>query len=232
MKAPAKPGHAIQADATSLQDVFENIIAKNRWNSSESASGPGSTLAYTAQLRPRLEALVEHYRIDKFFDAPCGDFNWMQHVRFPAAVTYLGGDIVPALVQANQAAFGNDRRRFIAFNLVADPFPDADIWFCRDCLFHLPTASIFAALERFCASSIELLLLTSHVNTTGFANTDCPAGEFRLIDFFRAPFNFPTDVLERIDEYVAPFPPRQMCLWTRAQVRAALDGSPSDERQT
>ena len=206
-----------------LRAVFENIMALNRWSGDESRSGPGSTLAYTRNLRPSLEAFMKDFRIGAMFDAPCGDFNWMKEVAFPQGFGYLGGDIASSLIEKNQIAFAGEGRQFIEFDIVNDAFPDSALWFCRDCLFHLPEALIFKALRNFSRSNIKFLMMTNHINASGFANMDIPAGEFRLVDFFAEPFNLPGDVLFRVADYVDPFPPREMCVWTREQIEAALE---------
>ena len=68
-------------------------------------------------------------------------------------------------------------------------------------------------------------MMTNHINAAGFKNSDIPVGEFRLVDFFSEPFNLPREVLFRVVDYVDPFPPREMCVWTREQVAAALQES-------
>jgi hypothetical protein len=206
-----------------LRAVFENIMALNRWSGEESRSGPGSTLAYTRHLRPHLESFLRDFKIGAMFDAPCGDFNWMKEVEFPEGFAYLGGDIAPSLIEKNRADYPDEGRRFIEFDVVADVFPQSDVWFCRDCLFHLPEAYIFKALRSFSRSNIKFLMMTNHINASGFANTDIPAGEFRLVDFFSEPFGLSRDVLFRVEDYVDPFPPREMCVWTREQVASAME---------
>jgi hypothetical protein len=205
-----------------LERIFEDIMALNRWSGDESRSGPGSTLAYTCNLRHQLEVFVKAFGVTTFFDAPCGDFHWMKEVPFPPGVNYVGGEIASSLVAQNAARYASPSRKFIAFDIAADAFPRCDVWFCRDCLFHLPDVLIFRALANFCASQIPLLMMTNHINATGFLNSDVAAGEFRLVDFYIEPFNLPRDVLFRIADYVHPFPQREMCVWTREQVATAL----------
>jgi hypothetical protein len=205
-----------------LREIFENIMALNRWSGDESRSGPGSTLSYTCNLRAQLEIFLKTYGIKTFFDAPCGDFHWMKEVAFPPGIAYLGGEIAGSLVDENIRKYASDSRTFLNFDIVADKFPAGDLWFCRDCLFHLPDALIFQALHNFCQSKIELLMMTNHINATGFENVDIEAGEFRRVDFYEAPFHLPRDVLFRIADYVYPFPQREMCVWTREQILAAL----------
>jgi hypothetical protein len=206
---------------TELEGVFDNIMALNRWGEGESRSGPGSSLLYTRNLRSQLEVFFKEFAVTSFFDAPCGDFNWMREVDF-ADVSYLGGDISRALIAHNVKAHAAANRAFVDFNVITDKFPATDVWFCRDCFFHLPEAAIFRALRNFCESEIKLLMMTNHINATGFENADIEAGEFRLTDFYIEPYCLPRDVLFRIADYVHPFPQREMCVWTREQVAAAL----------
>jgi hypothetical protein len=206
-----------------LENIFEHIMALNRWSGDESRSGPGSTLLYTCNIRSQLDVFINKFNIKKIFDAPCGDFNWMKEVRLPADLSYIGGDIASSLIDENIKKYSSAARKFLNFNIVVDEFPESDVWFCRDCLFHLPDAYIFQALRNFCDSKTGLLMMTNHINATGFRNADIEAGEFRLIDFYSEPFCLPRDVLFQIADYVYPFPQREMCVWTREQIAAALE---------
>jgi SAM-dependent methyltransferase len=210
-----------------LGDVFEKIMALNRWSGVESRSGPGSTLSYTLNLRAELERFLETFSIHRVFDAPCGDFHWMKEVVFPADATYVGGDVARSLIAANNERHAGAARRFLEFDVTRDEFPDVDVWFCRDCLFHLPNVAIFEALKNFTRSAIPLLMMTNHLNTTGFRNVDIEAGEFRLLDFHSEPFSLPREVLFRVADYIHPYPQREMCVWTREQIVAALDSRPA-----
>ena len=49
----------------------------NNWRKDESASGDGSSLEYTENLRRELPHLFKKFSIKTIFDAPCGDLNWM-----------------------------------------------------------------------------------------------------------------------------------------------------------
>jgi len=96
---------------------------------------------------------------------------------------------------------------------------------CRDCLFHLSFQDTKSVLENFIQSNSTYLLTTTHKNMGGsFINKDISTGDFRCIDLFSKPYNFPTDPLYTIDDWIAPDPERQMCLWNREQVLLALRG--------
>lgn len=205
-----------------LKSVFETIVATNHWGKSESVSGAGSTVSYTYNLRHELELFVRAFEIKTLFDAPCGDFNWMKEVSFPSGASYIGGDIASSLIDANQVKYAGPARRFLEFDVTRDSFPDCDLWFCRDCLFHLPLNLGLRALENFSRSKIGHVMMTNHLNTTGFRNADIEAGDFRLLDLHLEPFHLPREVLYRIPDYVYPFPQREMCVWSRAQIVEAL----------
>jgi hypothetical protein len=215
-------------------EAFRTIFEENRWASSESRSGHGSTLAYTQGLRKSLAQYLARFQVECFLDAPCGDFNWMQHVTLPAAARYIGGDIVPELVDGLQRAHGDGRRSFCVIDIVKGPLPPADLWLCRDVLFHLPNDDVARVLVNFAASDISFLLTTTY----DFArqNTDVRPGGFRFINLRLAPFCLPKP-LARIPDFIVPEPPRYLALWSRAQVlrslpekRFATDGPTMPER--
>jgi hypothetical protein len=195
-------------------EVFSAIYDSNHWGSDESRSGPGSTRAYTEALRRELPPLFARHGIGTVFDAPCGDFHWMPEVLANSPVRYLGGDIVPKLVAEHLRNHGNERTDFRVFDLVHDAFPPADLWFCRDCLFHLSYADICAALRNFAASGIRFALLTNHRNLSGFANHEIRSGGFRKLDLFASPFCLPSAIAARITEG-GPLGDgeHEMCLW-------------------
>jgi hypothetical protein len=65
-------------------------------------------------------------------------------------------------------------------------------------------------------------MTTTHLNTTKFRNRDIAAGRYRKLDLHAGPYHLPREVLYRIPDYVFPYPQRELCVWTRAQVAAAL----------
>ena len=202
--------------------IFTEIYRKNIWGNKESVSGCGSTLEYTENLRKDLPLLVDRFSLQSIYDAPCGDFNWMQYVVFSREVHYLGADIVRALVQRNIDRFQSDNRQFIVADIMKDPFPRADLWMCRDCLFHFSYKDIHLALSNFGQSKIPYALLSTHVNDGSFKNNDIYTGDCRVLDLFGEPFNLPRDMYFTINDYVEPCVPRHMCLWSREQIADAL----------
>ena len=200
-----------------MENLFEHIYVNNIWGvNTESKSGPGSSLAYTTNIRQEIRHLLEKIDVKIFFDAPCGDFNWMKAVEFPEAVKYLGGDISPSLIADVKRRYADDSRSFIDFDITTDVFPKADVWFCRDCFFHMPYKDILSALSLFAASRIPLLFTTTPINVSAFENTndenDTARGGFRLLDLFAPPFELPREVLFWAADGVHPHPRREMCV--------------------
>ena len=204
------------------QDIFVEIYERNIWESAESRSGVGSEARVTENLREHLPIIFERFAINSILDAPCGDFNWMRLVTLPPTMSYIGWDIVPQVIQSNVARHANSQRRFSVANILADDFPKVDLLICRDCLFHFSHADIRRVLQNFVTSGIPFLLTTTHRDLDDSTNTDIETGYFRRIDLFAKPFNFPPEVLYRVDDYAPGHLARQMCLWNRSQVQSAL----------
>jgi SAM-dependent methyltransferase len=211
----------------SLEDRFTAMYKDRYWGGDkqdESFSGPGSKLEYTKVIRSELPKLFRQFAIRSVFDAPCGDFKWMQHViRECPGIEYIGADIIAPIVEANTAQHANERIRFFHADLTQAEFPKADLMICRDCLFHLSYQDIKRVLDNFVASGIPFLLTSTHL--VEVPNRDIWSGDFRGIDLFSTPFNFPKDVYYRIEDWVPPFSPREMCLWSRDQVVSGMRAS-------
>ena len=209
------------SQANSAEERFTLIYELNAWGSNESASGVGSTLAFTESTRSLLPVLFTEFEIRTLLDAPCGDFNWMKTVDLQG-INYVGADIVNPLIKQLQENYSKPSISFVNMDITLDPFPKSDLVLNRDCLFHLSYIDILAVLGNFVTSNSRYLLTTSHDNDSKFENTDIRSGDFRLIDLFALPFNFPQDFLFEIPEPGdGVIPPRKLYLWNRAQVQIA-----------
>lgn len=200
--------------------IFDEIHRTNFWGSGESHSGLGSELAFTSAYRQGLARCLDGRGIRSLFDAPCGDLNWMSVFLTEHSVEYKGGDISADVIARAQATHpGRDLR---LFDITTDPFPEADAWHSRDCLFHLPFDAIHQGLANFAASRIRYALITSHRARLLHRNLDVGFGGFRFLDLERAPFFLPPPV-ERILDYRRGYDfPRYVCLWSREQIAQAV----------
>ena len=170
------------------EQVFDTYYKSNKWGDAESRSGKGSNLRATEALRPQLESLFRELKIDSVVDVPCGDFFWMAHVDLDG-IDYIGGDIVPALIEANRKAHARGGVSFEVVDLIEGPVPKADLVFCRDCLVHLSNEHIGRAVENIRASGATWLLTTTFPDAD--QNRDIVTGEWRQIDLTRPPFTLP-----------------------------------------
>lgn len=207
--------------------VFRDIMKFNRWNDTESLSGVGSNSRYTRNIRDKLPKLLRKYNIKSILDAPCGDFTWMRSVTFDVGTSYIGGDIVRELVERLQEKFSSPQRRFVRLDIISSKLPKVDIFICRDCFIHLSNAQVLEALRNFVRSEIKYILTTTY--KFGRINTDIATGQFRVINLQAAPFSLPQPI-ETIVDYIHPFPPRRLALWSREQLLAWLNERENPER--
>ncbi|MBK8351111.1 MAG: class I SAM-dependent methyltransferase [Saprospirales bacterium] len=167
-------------------DVFKDIYQNNAWHDDESVSGTGSNLKQTQEIINQLPNIFKQHAIHSILDLPCGDYNWMKHVDLKD-INYIGGDIVPEIINKNNQQYASSSVSFVELNLITDKLPDVDLVFCRDCLVHLSIAQIKDALQNIRKSNAKYLLTTSFTNTK--LNRDIVTGDWRPINLEIAPFN-------------------------------------------
>ena len=204
---------------TARSAIFDEIYRSNFWASAESHSGVGSESAVGAAYRQRLEECLIKLGTRRLFDAPCGDLNWILPLARNPAISYLGGDISRELLTEVQAHYPDIELTLL--DICEDPFPQADIWHCRDCLFHLPFSDIRRALRNFAMSEIPFCLLTTH-RARFHSNIDVKAGGFRYLDLERAPIRLPKAEMYLKDFRIGRHFPRYVGLWRRQTIEEAL----------
>jgi SAM-dependent methyltransferase len=194
-------------------EIFRQIWRSNHWGGSESLSGPGSGEDQTAAIRASLPDLFRRLSVGSLLDVPCGDWRWMSKVPL-GGIDYTGGDLLPEVVDANQARFGGPGRRFVQLDLVHSPLPDADLLLCRDCLVHLSYADIRAALANLTRSHISWLLTTTFPGEA--VNADIVTGDWRPLNLEAPPFSLPppAELLnEQCTEGQGVFSDKSLGLW-------------------
>ena len=199
-------------------DVFTAYWRNNKWGDPESKSGRGSNLEATQALRPQLPPLMARLGVRSFLDLPCGDYYWMKHVDLGVA-RYTGGDIVAPLIAENRARYARDGVDFQVIDLIAGPIPRHDLIFTRDCLVHLSTAHVQAALRNIKASGSEWLLTTHYPGLGG--NEEIATGQWRAIDLQAAPFGLPAPVetiVEGQEQVRGQMPGKTLGLWRVADL--------------
>lgn len=195
----------------SPQLIFSEIYHDNKWEDRETLSGPGSNLEQTREIRSLFPEFIKELNVKSLLDVPCGDFFWMKMIELD--VEYIGGDIVPDLIEKNQTQYGSSHHRFIRLNLIQDPLPRSDLILCRDCLVHLSFSHIFDSLKNIKASGSKYILTTTFINRE--RNEDIPtSSKWRPLNLQKPPFNFPLPV-SLIDEKcpIEGFEDKNLGLW-------------------
>ena len=137
-----------------------------------------------------------------------GDFYWLSKIELPVR-QYIGGDIVPELVEQTAAKHGRQDRTFLQIDICKDPLPSADLLLCRDCFIHLSEEAIFSAIENILRSNIKYLLTTTYPEGR---NRQIQTGDFFNIDLCAPPYNFPPPI-KVLEDWAPSFDRRQLALW-------------------
>ena len=190
-----------------VKDVFSYIYERNDWENSESRSGRCATVEATERVRQQLPLVVQKLGVRSMLDAPCGDFNWMQHTELDLD-NYIGADIVPDMIKRNQELYSRPGREFRRLDITKDKIPTVDLIFCRDCLIHLSLHYMADAIANFKKSGSKYLLTTTY--TTHRQNTDILTGDCRFINLQIPPFNLPEPLDLIVEE---PETSKSMALW-------------------
>ncbi|MFV0490929.1 MAG: hypothetical protein ACK5M4_03850 [Pseudorhodobacter sp.] len=211
------------------QAIFNEYFHRNKWRDADSRSGKGSNLRATAELRELLPPLLHELGVKSLIDIPCGDFFWMQHVDL-TGIDYLGGDIVPDIIAANQTRYGSANRQFQVVDLISGPVPQGDLVFVRDCLVHLSHEHVRAALGNLLASGSTWLLATIHPNVQ--QNEDILTGQWWPLNLTAPPFNLPAPdrlIAEGAAAEPGQDPDKHLGLWRLAnlapQIAQLQDGA-------
>ena len=214
--------HAAELEQLDLAARFDRIYATNLWSDTASRSGVGSNLDATKTLRLALPEVLRTLGARVLLDAPCGDFEWMQHVDL-RGIDYIGGDIVPAIIASNQRSYERPGRSFTVLDLTRDVLPPADVLLCRDCLVHLSYENILKALRHVASSRIQFVLLTSFPGRG--RNDDIADGNWRPLDLQAPPFGFPApliSVVEGCQEDGGAYADKALLAWRVNDLRALL----------
>jgi hypothetical protein len=175
-----------------LAQRFRRIHDTSLWKAASSVSGVGSEMDETAALRAELPRLLARLGITSLLDAPCGDAGWINTADL--GVRYAGVDIVPALVESlwTRAAVGEIGGEYRCADITRDSLARCDAVLCRDCLVHLSFANIGRAVANFKASGAAWLIATTFPGWQ--TNRECEDGDWRALNFERAPFSWGTPV--------------------------------------
>ncbi len=186
--------------------VFNSIYHSKAWDTGETISGPGSTLAYTAHLREQLPLLLQVLKIKNLLDAPCGDYNWMSKTIL-GDIDYTGADIVPDLIKKNKEKYPGVQ--FIVADILKDKLPAADAILCRDCFIHLQNRQVMQAIRNFKKNHIKYLITNTYPVDK---NIEILTGYYRPVNLALPPFNL-RPPLHLLKDHTEEDPIRYLGVW-------------------
>lgn len=210
---PVNVARARNAAETNSEAVFTERFARGGWGR-ESKSGPGSSLARTKSIRSALPETLRRLEIKRMVDAPCGDMNWMRHLRYQFSL-FIGVDVVRELVMSLRAQFDPQIFHFQTGDISKDILPFADAILCRDCFVHLPFAKIRAAVELFKKSGARFLLTTTF---TEQQNRDCAIGGWRPLNLETEPFNWPEPISLITEDEEGRWRDKSLGIWPMSSI--------------
>jgi hypothetical protein len=143
-------------------------------------------------------------------DIGCGDFNWMRNVE--GDFDYLGIDVVPQLIDAHNAAYANNKRRFICMDATRSRITPGDVAICREVLFHLSFRDGLELLRNIKIAGFKYVLLTSDKSV--WFNSDIRNGDYRRINLAKSPFRLSEPQCELRDGKVSSG--RVLAVWPGA----------------
>lgn len=186
-----------------LKNKFSTIYNTNYWDNQESLSGPGSSLKNTKNLRQKLPVILKRYRIRSIVDAPCGDCNWIQNIIKRSQIKYTGIDIVKKCIDNNKSKFKDKNFNFKLMDITKNKIPSADLFICRDFMFHLSFKDTHKFLQNLKKIKTKYILFSSHTKskTEILSNKDIKSGDFRKINIFNTPYNFEEKYETAINDY-------------------------------
>jgi Methyltransferase domain len=202
-----------------LAQRFQRIYDTALWGAPASSSGLGSEMEATAVLRAELPRLLSKLGVASLLDAPCGDAGWINHADL--GVRYVGVDIVPSLIERLQAraAAGEIKGDYRLADITEDRLPRCDAILCRDALVHLSFANIKRAVANFRTSGAAWLIATTFPEWQ--INGDCEDGDWRALNFERAPFDWgpPVEVVnENCTEAGGGWRDKSLGVWKLAEI--------------
>jgi len=173
------------------REAFERIYREGLWAKDaqgKGTSGYGSTLEFTKLYRVFLQDFLAAYQVRSVVDAGCGDWEFSQAIDWKG-IRYLGVDIAPSVIAANQRRFGAANVRFVVADIVRDELPAADLLLVKDVLQHLSNADVALFLRQLPRYRHVLIVNDVLLDSLSAPAADIPTGRYRPIDITQPPFS-------------------------------------------
>src|SRR5882672_8309668 len=128
---------------------------------------------------------------------------------------------ITSLLDAPCGDAGEIKGEYHLADIARDPLQRCDAILCRDCLVHLSFANIERAVANFRASGATWLITTTFPDWQ--TNRDCEDGDWRALNFERAPFEWgsPVELLnENCLEAGGGWRDKSLGVWRLSDIRA------------
>lgn len=162
--------------------VFSSIYARTVWGG---GSGAGSNIERTTAYVGLVQYLIASRAVRSIVDLGCGDWRFSRYLDL-TGVRYLGVDVVPAVIEANNAQFATDDIRFELADVASFELEGLDLVLCKDVLQHLSNTNVLEVCRRLAGGKCWLITNDFHP-----VNDDCRNGDTRPLDPTAAPFHVP-----------------------------------------
>lgn len=216
--------------------AFRAVYRRGEWGGdgrSRFFSGVGSHGEAAAKYADTMSAILADLARQKqgaltIVDLGCGDFSVGSQLlaRLPP-VRYVGCDVVPELVRANQQRYGSDRIAFRLIDMVSDELPPGDVCTVRQVFQHLPNADILCVLtklrryERVFVTEGQPVTRQGPVNpdktSNGDVRFDWRSGCGRGVELDQPPYGLPVEEICRVQP---PWPGKEVIVTYRVDFSA------------
>jgi SAM-dependent methyltransferase len=197
----------------SLQKIFDDVYATQKWGKNGHGSGSGSEPDFTQPLRTLLLRFIKIHNVKTILDCPCGSGKWVnvfleELKAHDIQIKYHGIDIAEHAVKTSKALLEHHKdyhEIVIEYgDMTNASMPQGyDLVLCRDALQHLSYINIKAAIKNLAMCDAKWYLIGSYWPG---GNKNIRDGEYFSINLALAPFNLlPLKVYsEEHDEREAP----------------------------
>ena len=198
---PLRPGPKSSAERAA---IFAEVYENNQWGSSPtgaryySDSPPEASDPYSTFV----SAFIAKQGISSVVDLCCGDHQAASAIDLGSA-TYVGVDIYPALIEYDQALYGDEQRSFICADVTEDTLPPGQLALIALALYIMSFDDVMKVLAKLHA--YEMVLITDGqppIAPEQRLNIDKPTDKYTRQDYFGngfwlelAPFSLPVEVV-------------------------------------
>lgn len=165
---------------------YERIFTKLHLNGSYD-------VAYDSQeYTDMLQDFVNNSNVNTIIALGCTAWNNINHLQIPENKTFIGYDVVPDIIAANNAEFSKDNVHFYYIENFQDFVnfnPKGDLLIVKDFLQYWPNKEITYFNRKILPKFKYTLIINNILASSQTINEETRIGEARTIDLRKKPFN-------------------------------------------